>query len=304
MNENINVFSKNKRKIQEIWSDHFGWVAIVAVGATLIGSITFKGLAGDDVSKGSPHGHFSFGGSTVLVFFQKGRIIFDRDLTSNSKEGRETLVRVNTRLGVAPADSDPVADREEEEKERSEAEKKKSEELKKWMEQEKKRASLLKKLPEEERRWEEHRFRLDLCMVELERQLQAVLNLNSNLKNFKVEKYLKLIEESWEKLDDDENGLLDRQELAVFIWTQTGKDAADLPEKLPRSLSQKVETVLNGAGGKGYFTFWDYANMRIPPPFNRHIEIKEPPKERENLHPNTMAAPESWLKRMEEEDSE
>lgn len=99
VNRNVNVFTENKREILEMESPSFGHVTLVAVGATMVGSINIVPDDESEVKKGDVHGYFAFGGSTVLIFFEKNRIKFDADLIANSKKKLETLVRVNTRLG-------------------------------------------------------------------------------------------------------------------------------------------------------------------------------------------------------------
>jgi len=97
----VDVYGENVRQVLEMESPDFGHVTIVPVGCSVVGSITITAEENEAVRKGSPHGFFAFGGSTVLVFFEKGRIKFDSDLVSNSKKGIETLVQVNSRLGKA-----------------------------------------------------------------------------------------------------------------------------------------------------------------------------------------------------------
>mmetsp|Transcript_27214 Transcript_27214/g.53501 ORF Transcript_27214/g.53501 Transcript_27214/m.53501 type:complete len:322 (+) Transcript_27214:904-1869(+) len=99
--KNVNVYTENKRHIVEIQSELYGTVVMVPVGATMVGSITY--CVDDDASfnKGDIHGYFSFGGSTVLTFFEPGMIKFDADLLANSKQSLETLVKVNTHIGKA-----------------------------------------------------------------------------------------------------------------------------------------------------------------------------------------------------------
>jgi len=99
--QNVNVYTRNKREILELQSKEFGFVVMVAVGATMVGSITILIPDGATVRKGDVHGYFSFGGSTVLLFFERGAIKFDDDLVNNSNDQMETLIRVNTRIGRA-----------------------------------------------------------------------------------------------------------------------------------------------------------------------------------------------------------
>ncbi|CAO2181672.1 unnamed protein product [Urochloa humidicola] len=96
-----NVFTENKRVISIISTSEFGKVAFVAIGATMVGSITFLKSEGDYVQKGDEFGYFSFGGSTVICVFEKDSIQFDADLVANSERSLETLVSVGMTLGVS-----------------------------------------------------------------------------------------------------------------------------------------------------------------------------------------------------------
>ncbi|PKA57125.1 phosphatidylserine decarboxylase [Apostasia shenzhenica] len=96
-----NVFTENKRVVSIISTSEFGKVAFVAIGATMVGSITFIRQKGDYVQKGDEFGYFSFGGSTVICVFEKDSIELDEDLTANSQRSLETLVSVGMPLGVA-----------------------------------------------------------------------------------------------------------------------------------------------------------------------------------------------------------
>ncbi|KAF9610436.1 hypothetical protein IFM89_022347 [Coptis chinensis] len=96
-----NVLTENKRVIAVISTAYFGKIALVAVGATMVGSITFTKKKGDYVQKGDELGYFSFGGSTVICVFEKDAIDLDEDLLANSARSLETLVSVGMRLGVS-----------------------------------------------------------------------------------------------------------------------------------------------------------------------------------------------------------
>ncbi|KAF4369731.1 hypothetical protein F8388_010564 [Cannabis sativa] len=71
-----NVFTENKRVVSIISTPDFGKVAFIAIGATMVGSITFSKKAGDHVKKGDEFGYFSFGGSTVICVFEKVSCLF------------------------------------------------------------------------------------------------------------------------------------------------------------------------------------------------------------------------------------
>jgi phosphatidylserine decarboxylase len=99
--ENLDVFSVNQREVIELESEEFGKVILIAVGAAMVGSIVTLKRDDGDVVKGEQHGYFQFGGSTLLLIFEQGRISFDADLCQASSMGIETLVRVGDRLGRA-----------------------------------------------------------------------------------------------------------------------------------------------------------------------------------------------------------
>ncbi|KAM3377589.1 phosphatidylserine decarboxylase proenzyme 2 [Capsicum galapagoense] len=103
-----NVFTENKRVVSIISTEHFGKVAFVAIGATMVGSINFSRNKGDYVKKGDEFGYFAFGGSTVICVFEKDSIRVDEDLLENSGRSLETLVSVGMQLGVSVKKQDDV----------------------------------------------------------------------------------------------------------------------------------------------------------------------------------------------------
>lgn len=103
------IYTKNKREVYLIRTREFGLVAMVAVGATVVGSINTVTPPDAFVVRGQNHGYFAFGGSTVLVLFQPGTITFDADLLANSVRPLETYVRVGNRIGVATNPAGPHA---------------------------------------------------------------------------------------------------------------------------------------------------------------------------------------------------
>lgn len=99
VNTSVDVYTENKRVVCPIDSDEFGLVTFVAIGATMVGSICFTTTPGQTIKKGDEHGYFAFGGSTVLVLFEPGKIEFDADLLANSAKPLETLVKVGVSIG-------------------------------------------------------------------------------------------------------------------------------------------------------------------------------------------------------------
>jgi phosphatidylserine decarboxylase len=96
----VNVFTENKRVVNVFNSTNFGTVCQVAVGATMVGSISISMKPGHSFKKGDELGQFRFGGSTTIVLFEPGQISFDLDLVTNSSKPIETLVQMGSHLGV------------------------------------------------------------------------------------------------------------------------------------------------------------------------------------------------------------
>ena len=44
-------------------------------------------------------GYFEFGGSTIVLLIQHGKVRLDADLVENSENGYETIVRMGERIG-------------------------------------------------------------------------------------------------------------------------------------------------------------------------------------------------------------
>lgn len=92
------IFCLNKREYTILSNHSFGDVVMAEVGATMVGSIvqTFKG---GSVNKGEEKGYFKFGGSTVILLFEKGKIHIDEDLLINTAKSYETTVKMGERIG-------------------------------------------------------------------------------------------------------------------------------------------------------------------------------------------------------------
>ncbi|KAI8867825.1 hypothetical protein GQ42DRAFT_167738 [Ramicandelaber brevisporus] len=97
----LDVLGENKRTVSYIESPHFGRVAYVCIGATEVASIVLTSQPGVSLHKGTEHGYFQYGGSTVVAVFEKGKIKFDADLITNSKEPVETYIQMGTSIGTS-----------------------------------------------------------------------------------------------------------------------------------------------------------------------------------------------------------
>ncbi|KAH7926362.1 hypothetical protein BV22DRAFT_1009284 [Leucogyrophana mollusca] len=95
----LDVYGENARKIVPIDSPQFGRVMAVCVGAMMVGSIKTTVQEGEQVKRGQELGYFAFGGSTIVVLFEKGMVEWDEDLVVNGRASLETLVRVGMGIG-------------------------------------------------------------------------------------------------------------------------------------------------------------------------------------------------------------
>lgn len=98
----LDVYGENVRVIVPIYTENFGTIILVGVGAMMVGSTIITVKEGQQVKKGDEIGYFKFGGSTVLLLFEKDRFHFDSDLVDNSKLCIETLIRVGQSIGHKP----------------------------------------------------------------------------------------------------------------------------------------------------------------------------------------------------------
>lgn len=95
---------RNQRHLTLLETERFGRVLMVEVGALLVGTIVQTSQPGP-VARGQEKGLFRFGGSTVVLLLEPGRVRIDDDLVESSAEGLETLVHMGTKIGRALAAS-------------------------------------------------------------------------------------------------------------------------------------------------------------------------------------------------------
>ena len=93
------IFWLNKREYGVIKSSSFGDVVMVEVGATMVGSM-IQTYTYTTIKKGEEKGYFKFGGSTVVLLFQKDKIKIDDDLLMNTSKGLETTIKMGERIAI------------------------------------------------------------------------------------------------------------------------------------------------------------------------------------------------------------
>ncbi|KAJ5244938.1 hypothetical protein N7489_005034 [Penicillium chrysogenum] len=107
----MDILTRNARDYVVIDTEEFGEVLFVAIGASQVGTVEINEKwqkPGAEIKKGDELGVFQFGGSSIIVAFQKGRIQFDEDLTGPSKNAVAVDVEVGMSLGRAvPKEENP-----------------------------------------------------------------------------------------------------------------------------------------------------------------------------------------------------
>ncbi|TVY65582.1 Phosphatidylserine decarboxylase proenzyme, partial [Lachnellula suecica] len=101
----LDVFCENRRSVMTVQRSSTGApIAIIAVGAMLVGSIKYVDgvdAVGAQIRRGQCLGAFYYGGSTVIVLYPRGEIALDQDLVHNSTQlGMETYMKVGWRVGT------------------------------------------------------------------------------------------------------------------------------------------------------------------------------------------------------------
>ncbi len=96
----VELFCLNKREYTLIKTQDFGEVLMSEIGATMVGSMVST-YPDASVDKGEEKGYFKFGGSSVLLLFEKDEIMIDKDLVENTKKGLETEVKMGEKIAIS-----------------------------------------------------------------------------------------------------------------------------------------------------------------------------------------------------------
>ena len=97
-NDHFPIDKENSREYSILRTDAFGDIAMIEVGALLVGKIVnHHGEA--QVLRGEEKGYFQFGGSTVVLLLKKDTVEIDPDILENSRQGVETVVKLGEKIG-------------------------------------------------------------------------------------------------------------------------------------------------------------------------------------------------------------
>ncbi len=95
----ISVLDTNARTIVVISTHDYGDVLFVAIGAEEVGSVKIDLKEGQELKRGDEVGQFAFGGSSIVICYEKGRVNWDDDLREASLLGYMVDIKVNERIG-------------------------------------------------------------------------------------------------------------------------------------------------------------------------------------------------------------
>lgn len=91
------VFAENCREYTVIKTEHFGSVLQMEVGAMLVGKISNLHGA-TTVTRGQEKGKFLYGGSTIVLLFQKDAVTIKEEFFKKTSLGIETSIRMGESL--------------------------------------------------------------------------------------------------------------------------------------------------------------------------------------------------------------
>jgi phosphatidylserine decarboxylase len=94
------MFCRSIRDITLLKTKNFGNVVYIEIGSTFVSSIFQNNKTGDNVKRGEKKGCFKFGGSTVILIFQKDKIKLDKKFSFlYSSPEKEVYVGLGEILG-------------------------------------------------------------------------------------------------------------------------------------------------------------------------------------------------------------
>lgn len=98
-NDYVPVYKMNTREYCLVQTEELGTILQMEVGALMVGRIENNKKNVSVVYRGEEKGKFEFGGSTIVVLTEPGKVQPDEDLIKNSEQGWETLVKMGEKIG-------------------------------------------------------------------------------------------------------------------------------------------------------------------------------------------------------------
>jgi len=95
------IYAQNSREYTVMQTKNFGKVIQMEVGALFIGCIKNYMIEGS-FQRGEEKGMFEFGGSTVVMLFQKDTVTIDSTVYQSTQQDKETIVKMGYKIGEKP----------------------------------------------------------------------------------------------------------------------------------------------------------------------------------------------------------
>lgn len=101
VNSDLDILGTNARCVIVIKSSIWGKILFIPIGAELVGSVNLTDNVKNKgkIKKGEEIGMFSYGGSNIIIVFEKGKMQWDDDIEKNSKKLIETDILVGETIG-------------------------------------------------------------------------------------------------------------------------------------------------------------------------------------------------------------
>ncbi len=97
--DTADIYRENTREYTILHTENFGNVIQCEVGAMLVGKISNLHMDKHSFKRGDEKGMFEYGGSTIVLMFQKDTVSFDEDILKNTADGYETVVKMGESIG-------------------------------------------------------------------------------------------------------------------------------------------------------------------------------------------------------------
>ena len=95
------IFAQNSREYAVLQTKNLGKVVQMEVGALFVGKI-INNMENIFV-RGQERGMFEFGASTIIMLFQRDKISVDDVIFENTRDNKETVVKMGSRIGGVPS---------------------------------------------------------------------------------------------------------------------------------------------------------------------------------------------------------
>lgn len=95
-----NVYKRNAREYTVMDTLNFGQVTQMEVGAMMVGQIkNHQRIC--EIKRGREKGMFLYGGSTIILLLEEGKVVIDDEIMTNTENGFETIVKMGEKIGEA-----------------------------------------------------------------------------------------------------------------------------------------------------------------------------------------------------------